>query len=92
MINPIVDKLNQRSGNNISSNQLVQQINNMVSQMTLAANPQKMFEQMVLQNPNVKQVVELIKQNDGNAEKAFYSYAQQLGINPNEIKNNLRRK
>lgn len=74
------------------NSQLTQQINNMVSQMTLAANPQKMFEQLVLQNPNIKQVVELIKQNGGNSEKAFYSYAKQIGIDPNEIKNNLMRR
>lgn len=88
MSNPILDSLGQRNNGNSnqpSNNQLIQQINNMMSQMKLAADPQKMFEQVVLRNPNAAQVAQLIRQNGNDPKKAFYSYANQLGLNPNSI-------
>ena len=49
-----------------------------------------MLQQMVNSNPNMKQVLDLVNQNGGDAQKAFYALAQQKGVNPNDILNSLR--
>ena len=36
-------------------------------------------------NPLVKDVMQEIQANNGNAQAAFYNYAQKMGVNPNEI-------
>lgn len=54
-----------------------------------ASNPQMMFQQMISQNPNYPQAQQLIQQSGGNAQKAFYDLAGQMGIDPNDILNSL---
>ena len=49
-----------------------------------------MLQQMVSQNPNMKQVLDLVNQNGGNAQQAFYALAKQKGVNPDDILNSLR--
>ena len=57
-------------------------IRQMVNTVKSAGNPQMMLQQMMMQNP---QVQVLIQQNGGDAQKAFYSLANQMGIDPDEI-------
>ena len=54
--------------------------------MVKANNPQMMVNQTLSQNP---QVNELIKRY-GDPKTAFYSIAEQQGIDPNEIINMLK--
>lgn len=35
--------------------------------------------------PQYKQAMEIVRQNDGDAQKAFYALAKQYGIDPQEI-------
>ena len=55
-----------------------------------AGNPQAMMDQMLRSNPNYSRALELVRQNNGDAQKAFYDLANQYGVNPNEIINSLK--
>ena len=50
-----------------------------------SGNPQAMLENLMQNNPNYQKVVQLVRDNGNDPKKAFYSYAQQLGVDPNEI-------
>lgn len=47
-----------------------------------AANPNAMVQRLLSQNPQVQQ---LIQQAGGDPKKAFYSLAQQMGVDPEQI-------
>ena len=55
-----------------------------------AGNPQMMLQQILGNNPQYAQVQKLISDNGGDAQRAFYSLANQMGIDPNEVLNALR--
>ena len=62
----------------------------MVNMVKSARNPQTMLNQLMQNNPQYRQVTELINQNGGDPRRAFYALAQQKGIDPNEILDMLR--
>lgn len=45
---------------------------------------------MMMQNPQMKQVMDFINQNGGDAKSAFYKLADWRGVDPNEILNMLK--
>lgn len=55
-----------------------------------AQNPQALLNNMASQNPQLKQVMEVINQHGGDPKKAFYDIAKERGIDPNEILNQLK--
>lgn len=57
---------------------------------TVRGNPQAMMNQMLANNPNYAKALELVRQNGGDAQKAFYNLANQYGVDPNEILNSLK--
>jgi hypothetical protein len=61
------------------------QIKQMMGVIRSAQNPTAMLNQMIMQNPNLKQVMDIVNQYGGDANKAFYAIAEQKGINPQEI-------
>lgn len=81
MQNPMLQNLNQSRIFPIK--QMMQTIKN-------AGNPQMMFNQMMAQNPQYKQVMEYINANGGDAKAAFYKMAQEKGVNPDDILNQLQ--
>lgn len=81
MINPMLQGLNQAKLNPIKS---------MMQMMKSAGNPQMMLQQMMSQNPQIRQAIQYVNDNGGNAEKAFYKLAAEKGINPDEILQALR--
>ena len=85
MQNPMLGMLNQ---SRLSSQ--IQPIKNMMNMVRNAGNPQMMAQQMLSQNPNYQQIQKLIAENGGDAQKAFYSLANQMGVNPNDILNALK--
>ena len=70
--------------------QNLQPIKNMMNMLRSAGNPQMMLQQMTAQNPQMRQVMDLVQQNGGNAKQAFYKLAEQKGVNPDEILNMLK--
>ena len=61
------------------------QIRQIINMVKSSGNPQALLAQLAQTNPNMKQVMEIIRQYGGDANKAFYAIAEQNGINPNEI-------
>ena len=84
-MNPMLATLNQ---NRMAQN--LQPIKNMMSMLRGAGNPSMMLQQMTAQNPQMRQVMDLVQQNGGNAKQAFYKLAEQKGVNPDEILNMLK--
>ena len=70
--------------------QAIQQIKGMMNQIKMAQNPQYALTQMFLNNPQLGQVINLIKSNGGNAQQTFYNLAKQKGIDPQTILNQLQ--
>lgn len=48
-------------------------------------NPQNMLNQTMMQNPQMKQVMDYVNQNGGDAKAAFYKLAGEMGVDPDEI-------
>ena len=65
---------------------------NQFSQMMQAmrGNPQALLSQLSQNNPNMQRVNQIIQQNGGDARKAFYSLANQMGVNPDDVLSMLR--
>ena len=80
---------------------ILQQLNNskttpspnnpMVSLFKGMKDPQKYIQDLMTQNdPRVKQVVDYINANGGNAQQAFYKFANESGIDPQMILNMMK--
>ena len=80
-MNPIINQM--MAGN-------MQNFTNLYRSVTNAQNPNLMFQSLLQSNPQIKQVMEVINQNGGNAKQAFYNMAKQKGVDPNVIINNLK--
>ena len=68
----------------------IQPIKQAMNMVQTAANPQLMMNQLMQNNPMYSQIQQLIQQNGGDARQAFYSLANQMGVDPNEIINALK--
>ena len=70
--------------------QMIQQIKGIMNQIKMAQNPQLALNQILMNNPNINLIMELIKNNGGNLQTAFYNLAKQKGIDPQVVLNELR--
>ena len=66
------------------------QIKQMMQMMRSAGNPQAMINQMMMTNPQIKQAMDFVKASGGDPKAAFYRLAEQRGINPQDILNQLK--
>ena len=67
---------------------VMQQVRTIKQAMNLirsSGNPQAMMQQILTSNPNYGKLQELIRDNGGDTQKAFYAMAEKLGVDPNEI-------
>lgn len=62
----------------------------MVNLIKSSKNPQAMMQSMINQNPQMKQVMEMVNKNGGNPKDAFYALAKEKGVNPDDILNLLK--
>ena len=58
----------------------------MISQIKMIGNPQMMLQQM----PQYKQIMDYVKENGGDAQKAFYAKAKEMGVNPEDVLKAMR--
>ena len=65
-------------------------IKEMVNLIKSSKNPQAMIQNMMTQNPQMRQVMDLVNQNGGDVKKVFYDMAKQKGVNPDDILNILK--
>lgn len=84
LTNPMLRNLNQ---SNVM--QGVAPVKNMLNIVRMSNNPQAMLNQMMSQNPKLRQVMDYVNQSGGDPKAAFYKMAQEKGIDPNAIINQL---
>ena len=53
--------------------------------MNMVRNPQAMLNQAMMNNPQMKQVMDYVSANGGDAKAAFYKLAGEMGVDPEEI-------
>ena len=82
-MNPI---LNQLMSGVMKNNPIM----NLFRTVSAAQNPNAMMQQMAMNNPKLKQTLDFVNQNGGNAKELFYKMAQQKGVDPNTILNQLK--
>lgn len=85
MQNPMLQALRSQPANNNLS-----QIKNMMNMIRSARNPQAMLQSMMQNNPQMRQVMDLISQSGGDPKAAFYKLAQEKGIDPQQILDMLK--
>ena len=61
------------------------QIKQMMNTVKMAANPQAALNMMVMNNPQLKQVMEIVNQHGGDPMAAFQAVAKENGMDPDEI-------
>ena len=83
MTNPIVGALNTSKLGQMAG--AAKQFKSMMAMLQNAGNPQALLSSMMQQNPQMRQVMQLVQNNGGDAKKAFYALAQQKGIDPEQI-------
>ena len=62
----------------------------MIGILKSTRNPQALMNQLMQTNPNMAQVMEIVKQYGGDADRAFQEIAKKNGIDPQEILNLLK--
>ena len=55
-----------------------------------AANPQAAMNMMMMNNPQMKEVMEVVRQYGGDSMAAFNAMAEKCGVDPEEIMGLLR--
>ena len=83
MLNPMMGILNQSKMGGLLNQ--IQPIRTAMQTIRAASNPTAALNQMLANNPNYQQITKLINDNGGDAQKAFYSLANQLGVDPQQI-------
>ena len=81
-MNPMLAQLNK--------NKIAGQMQPIKNALGMARNPQMMMTQMLQNNPMYAQVQQIIQQNGGDPKAAFYNLCNQMGVDPNEILNQLK--
>ena len=72
------------------ANPMLQTVKQMAAMVNTAQNPQAMMNQMIMSNPDLKKVIDVIKEYNGDPQKAFFALAEQKGVDPQEILNMLK--
>ena len=57
----------------------------MIGMVNASQNPQAMISQMMNNNPQMKPIMDAINAAGGDPRKAFYSMAEKMGVDPQEI-------
>ena len=79
----------QQLGRN-SMSQVAQPVRNMMNAVRAAQNPQLMLNQLIMNNPQMKQVMDIVQKHGGDPMVAFRAEAEARGVDPDEILNMLK--
>ena len=80
--------LQQLSRNSMA--QMAQPIRQMMSAVRSAQNPQLALNNLIMQNPQMKQVMDIVQKHGGDPMTALRKEAEAAGINPEEIMGMLK--
>lgn len=89
MQNPIMQALNQRSQTNPATQGFTNNLRNFVGFLRNSGNPMGMLQNVAMQNPRVQQAMQAVNMMGGDPKNAFYTLAQQRGIDPNQAMNTV---
>ena len=84
-MNPLMQGMGLGGGVNP---QAIQQVKRMMNMFRAASNPQQMLMQAAQQNPAIGTVMQMC--NGKNPKDVFYEQCQKMGVNPDDIINQLR--
>lgn len=84
-MNPLMQGMGMAS---VVNPQALQQVKRMMNMFRSASNPQKMLMQAAQQNPAIGTVMKMC--NGKNPKDVFYEQCQKMGVNPDDIINQLR--
>ena len=70
--------------------QLAQPVRQMMSMVRTAQNPQAVLNQLIMNNPQLKQVMDLVQKHGGDPMVALRKEAEAAGIIPDEIMGMLK--
>lgn len=79
----------QQLGRN-SAAQMAQPVKQMMNMVRAAQNPQAALSSLVMNNPQMKQVMDIVQKHGGDPMAAFRAEAEARGVDPDEILNMLR--
>lgn len=74
----------QQLGKN-SMAQLAQPVRQMMSAVRSAQNPQAALNNLIMNNPQMKQVMDIVQKHGGDPMAAFRAEAEARGVDPEEI-------
>ena len=86
-MNALYQQLNQPQQSSNAPLSEAAELNKAVKQ---ASNPTAIMNKLIQSNPRLKAAYNMVQQSGGNAKTLFYQLAQQKGIDPNSILNQLR--
>ena len=66
------------------------QIKQMMQMVRSSGNPQAMLNQMMQTNPQMKQVMDAVRAAGNDPKRAFFTLAEQRGVNPQDILDQLK--
>lgn len=66
------------------------QVRQMLQLVRSSNNPGVALQMMAQNNPQLKQVMDVVNQSGGDPQKAFYTLCQQRGVDPQQILNALK--
>ena len=77
--------LKQINGAAMSGNPMIQKIKQTMNMVKAARNPEAALMGMMGNNPQMQQVMGIVKQHNGNPMEAFRAMAEENGLDPDEI-------
>ena len=66
------------------------QLKQLYNQVQKMQNPQGYLQQLISQNPKSRDIIDAIRNNNGNLEGAYYELAKKMGQDPDVILNQLK--
>lgn len=85
MKNPMLQALKSSPVNNN-----LNQIKQMMNMVRSAGNPQAMIQSIAQNNPQMKQVMDIVSKSGGDPRAAFYRMAEEKGVDPEQVLSMLR--
>ncbi len=71
-------------------NNNLNQIKQMMNMVRSAGNPQAMIQSIAQNNPQMKQVMDIVSKSGGDPRAAFYRMAEEKGVDPEQVLSMLR--
>ena len=87
-MNSLYQHLNQSISNQTPNN--IAGIKRMMNSFNMMTNPKQALQSAINQNPQMKQVLDLVQQSGGDPKATFYRLAEQKGVDPNTILDALK--